>query len=210
MKTYVLLDRSGSMERSWGEMIGAITALMKEISQKSKSSIFVFDRTGGGMEAMTAIGGQFQFYEVFSGKAKKFTHEVFKNFGPRGSTPLYDAIAELGKHIEIDKPSKAQIVIVTDGFENSSQRVGQQQAKALVESWKDKKFDIVYLGASFGGALASAAELGIDHSKTVNMRDASTYSATMTAVATRNTDYSAGSVDSDSDLGEVIRKHADS
>jgi hypothetical protein len=74
---------------------------------------------------------------------------------PRGGTALLDAI---GRNInELDakfkalpkyaRPGKVIVIVVTDGYENSSKEFTKPQIKALVEK-KSKKWEFVFLGAN--------------------------------------------------------------
>lgn len=202
MKTYILLDRSGSMMTGWNETVGALGAFidgMKTHKKKAKIHLAAFDGVLEGVE----------YAKVFDGKRKDYRPKVLEAYPPRGNTPLYDAVAALGKVIAADQPEKAQIVIITDGFENASKECNLDAAKAFIKAWEAKDFDVIYMGASFEGATQQAAAMGIAAGQTVNMTDKSAYAGTMSAMSTRNTSYAKGLVSNDDDLGDDIRDAAD-
>lgn len=197
MKTYVVLDRSGSMSQIWSDMIGGIDNLAKEMKGKSKLFIAAFDDMGG-----------FNFDQVYNGKRKHYTADVFKDFSPRGMTPLYDAIFMLNEQIKKDEPKKAQILIVTDGFENSSVRIDAEYVKELVATWKTAGYDVIYIGATFEGAYRQSQKMGIGAGQTVNMTRSDTIAGTMSTIGMRGTSYAEGATQSMDDLSEETRKEA--
>jgi hypothetical protein len=94
---------------------------------------------------------------------------------PRSSTSLLDAIGrgatELGEKLaglaEVDRPGKVQVVIVTDGYENSSVDWNYDRVKALVEKQtNDYAWDFVFLGANID-APTVGAQFGIAHDKSL-------------------------------------------
>jgi hypothetical protein len=65
------------------------------------------------------------------------------DFVPRGSTALLDAMG----HVLKTYSGKKTIVVLTDGYENSSTKYTHSHIKDLVEMRKKDGWDFVYLGA---------------------------------------------------------------
>jgi uncharacterized protein with von Willebrand factor type A (vWA) domain len=197
MKAYMLLDRSGSMQINWNETVGAVNAYVEELAKtkegkKTQITLSVFD-TGNHFETIRD--------NVKAGDWNRFTSD---EAAPRGGTPLYDAIGKLVTKVRDDKPSKATIVIITDGAENSSQEVKKDAAKAMLDDMRAKNFDVVFIGANFD-AFGQGASLGNNAGQTLNMVPGS-YDAAMRSMSNRTVAYAAsGSVDTFSD---EIRKRA--
>lgn len=196
MKTYILLDRSGSMIRLWDEMTEAVATFAEGI----KKNLFV-----GCFDSFDELSYQ----PLHDGKAKDWDARAsMKEFGPRGITPLFDAIGKLYEQIEQDAPKKAQIVIVTDGQENASTNWRRGNAQAAIKKFEEQGYDVVWMGASFDRVYAQSASLGLSAGKTVNVADKANLSATMTAMSTRNVAYSKGDITGADDLDDNIRKGA--
>lgn len=196
MKTYILLDRSGSMGHGWDETKSAISSFVKKLKGKARTLLAAFD-------------SQAVFDVVFDGRKKDWDPEKFEGIHPRSSTPLYDAVGRLHAKIMKDAPKKAQIVIMTDGYENSSHEITQATAKAFLAEWEKLGYDVIFLGASFEDVGSVSWSMGVSGSKTVNMATSDAYGETMSALATRNTSYASGETSASDDLGHAVRAAAD-
>jgi hypothetical protein len=150
----LVIDRSGSMSSIKDDMVGGLTSLIDE--QKAEPglltvSMVTFDDTVDLVHSM----------------ASPEALEIELN--PRGSTALYDALgfalnnfqSSLDALPEVVRPGNVQVVVVTDGKENSSREFSGPTLKALVtEKLEKQNWDIVFLGAN-QDAVMNAAELGI-------------------------------------------------
>lgn len=175
MHAFVLLDRSGSMTPNWFETLGALNGYVSQLKKKTKVSIFAFDSTTE-MEIETLAK------EV---PAEDFKSLMDKDVMPRGSTPLYDAIAYLDK--QVGKRKKAAVTIITDGYENSSRECTKTAAAALIDGMKKRGYDINFIGADFDNYEQSAS-LGGSYGQTITSRPGN-YGATMSALAMKNNSY---------------------
>lgn len=127
-----------------------------------------------------------------------------KNYQPRGTTALYDAIGRtvdvLGTGLswmsESDRPEKVLVAIVTDGHENASHDYNSQKIAHMIGHQQDKyQWNFVFIGAN-QDAILSAAKLGIQqgHALTYNSSQAGTQNmlrsltAYTTSVRTGDTD----------------------
>ena len=121
-----LLDRSGSMASIRADTEGGFNS-------------FVETQVGG---TMSLILFDHEVIEVYKDVPM---HEVkpLTEFVPRGSTALLDAMG----HVLKTYTGKKTIVVLTDGYENSSTKFTHAHIKDLVEMRKKDGWDFVYLGA---------------------------------------------------------------
>jgi len=183
MKVYMLIDQSGSMATNWAETVGAVNSYVKKMTsdkpKKLRLNVAAFDADSG-----------LNFTELRRDvKIKDWTDITNDDATPRGSTPLFDAIGKLCTWIDVDKPDRALIAIITDGHENSSREVSKDAAKAMLDKFREKKFDIVFIGADFD-AFGQAATLGNARGQTLNMSPGN-YAAASASLASRTTAYAA-------------------
>jgi hypothetical protein len=196
MKTYVLVDRSASMMAGWSKTVAAMGEFLAGLKEKSKVNVTLFDSNHSG---------KLDYLCLLDGKRKKWNPELMALHPPRGMTPLWDAVATLASRIATDAPKKAQIVIITDGHENCSKECSNLMVRKIVKGWKKRKYDVIYIGASFADADVAAVAMGIDSAQTVNMASSAAYGETMSMMSTRNAAYATGEVKTDDDLGDKIR-----
>ncbi|MER3388204.1 MAG: vWA domain-containing protein [Microcella pacifica] len=138
----LIIDRSGSMVDIRDDMVGGLTNLLAaqaELPGTLTVDIVTFDN-------------EIEHQAVFADPAT-----VTVQLEPRGSTALLDALGEslegfrsaleaLPPHA---RPSTVQVVVVTDGHENASQRYTRDQVKRLITDLAAEwKWDFVYLGAN--------------------------------------------------------------
>lgn len=162
----ILVDRSGSMSMIAKDMQGGINTLLEE--QKlahgfCEASIAQFDTE----------------YEVVT--STRDVHNVAPyELRPRGRTALNDAvgrfITDIGAHLstrrEYQRPGKVVIVIVTDGYENSSKEWTSTMIKDLIirqrEQWQ---WEFLFLGKDID-SFAVADSFGIHSDYTMDFRNA--------------------------------------
>jgi Mg-chelatase subunit ChlD len=181
MKSYILIDRSGSMQTRWAETIGAVNAYVevlaaeKKTARKSDVTVAVFD----SQEPFKVIRENV----LASAWTPIATTEVM----PRGMTPLFDAIGDLVQRVKSANPKKASIVIVTDGDENSSREIKKDAAKSLLDELRAKNYDVVFIGADFD-AFSQGAGLGNNAGQTI-LVSSGNYTSMMKGMATRSMAY---------------------
>lgn len=160
MKNYtdlnIILDRSGSMSSIAKDMAGGIKTFLekeKETGDDTKVSFFQFDD---------------QYETVFVDKDIK--EDIKIDLLPRGSTALLDALGrtivsvgeKLSKMKEADRPNRVLFLVITDGFENSSQEFTSEVVSEKVKHQREKyAWDFVFLGAGEDAVLAQHKGLGI-------------------------------------------------
>jgi hypothetical protein len=165
--SYILLDRTGSMSGIWDEALGSVNAYAKSVGEADEGEI-------EGKDIKTAVTlAVFDYQESLQFDvlrkdvpAEKWTNVTNDEANPRGMTPLFDAIGRVISLAEADKPEKAVIVIMTDGYENSSKEITRDGAKAALDRAKANGWEVVFLGAEFA-SFGDADAVGVSASKTM-------------------------------------------
>lgn len=165
----LLLDRSGSMAAVADDTIGGFNQFIVE--QQKQPGICTFT-----LVQFDSVDPQEVLHEM------RPMHEVppltRRNFQPRGSTPLLDAMgqlidrtgARLAALAEPDRPTRVIVVILTDGMENSSQRYSRRQVFEMIQHQQDVYgWQFIFLGAN-QDAIAEARTLGIGREKALTYR----------------------------------------
>jgi hypothetical protein len=144
--SYILLDRTGSMEPIWTEALASVNAYADGLASLDGGPSVDADITLAAFDAQDG----FQFDVLRNDvDAENWNKITTKELSPRGMTPLYDAIGRIVSLAEKDKPGKAVIVIMTDGEENSSTEMDKKAAKAALDRVRAKGWEVVFLGTEF-------------------------------------------------------------
>lgn len=156
LNVYILLDRSGSMETKdlYKEAVGSINGYVEALKGNSQLVVATFDDVSYDIIRNTNIEGW-----------KKLTPE---DAYPRGSTPLYDASVRLMNRALEDNAEKTVLVIMTDGFENTSKNNTLHDVKEKVKLFQNKGWEVVFLGANFDRVSEVSASYGLAKSKSIN------------------------------------------
>lgn len=151
----LVIDRSGSMSTIRDDMVGGLTELLED--QAAEPGMLTVDIVTFDTEVVR-------------------THSMANPLGvtieldPRGGTALHDALgiavsqfgATLAALPEHARPSTVQVVVVTDGHENSSKEWTADAVRQLVrQQIETYGWDFVYLGAN-QDAVLTASTLGFD------------------------------------------------
>ena len=153
-----ILDRSGSMAGKERDVIGGFNSLIeKERNRSGKCYIktVLFDNR---------INTIYDCEDI-----RRVRPMTEKEYYVGGSTSLLDAV---GKTINELKPSivnydKILVVIMTDGYENSSVEYNYKQVKNLINDTKRCGVEYLFLGADID-ACKSADEIGISRDRSVS------------------------------------------
>jgi hypothetical protein len=185
--SYILLDRTGSMEPIWTEALSSVNAYADGLATLDGGPRVDADIT---LAAFDANDG-FQFDVLRSGvDAERWRKVSNDEVSPRGMTPLYDAIGKIVTLAEKDNPRKAVIVIMTDGEENSSEEMTKASAKAALDRVRKKGWEVVFLGAEF--SKFDDAE-GVGQSSSRNMAvSKEQLSDSMRRLSQKSKDYASG------------------
>lgn len=153
-----VLDRSGSMSGLESDTIGGFNSMLnqqKDENTKVLVSTVLFDTK------VEVLHDRMDIHDV-----KPLTE---KDYYVRGCTALLDAVGRSIKHIsrihkyarEEDRPRKTMFVIITDGYENSSQEYTYKAVKKMISKEQEKYgWDFIFLGADIDVA-KEAESLGI-------------------------------------------------
>lgn len=159
MEVFILLDRTGSMAGLWTEAVRSVNAYVKDLQANpdDRVTLAVFDLHDG------------LNFDVVRDAVKV---GEWKDLGetevtPRGSTPLFDSLARIIGLAEGRNGEKTVLVVMTDGHENASREVTRAGAKAAVERFQARGWQVVFLGANFD-AFDQAAQVGVSASATMS------------------------------------------
>ena len=144
--SYILLDRTGSMEPIWTEALSSVNAYADGLASLDGGPRVDADITLAAFDAQDGLQFDVLRKDIDASEWRDVTN---KEISPRGMTPLYDAIGRMVSLAEKDKPEKAVIVIMTDGEENSSKEMTKASAKAALDRVRAKGWEVVFLGTEF-------------------------------------------------------------
>ena len=147
MAVYCLIDRSGSMANCIDDTIGGFNTFMKTQPPETIISLTLFDH---------------EIETLYTQQVKDAPLLDTKTFVPRGATALLDSIGHVIKMIPVEEV-KPTIVILTDGFENSSKKYTKFHINDLINEKKKLGWEFVFLAAN-QDAIQAANELGISES----------------------------------------------
>lgn len=184
LSAFILLDRSSSMSGpKWENAIASINQYVDGLIKngaKGNVTLASFAGTSGlfGYAGIRSPGVP-AFGKVEATVTNSFTvHRdkvALKNWErvesyiaqPNGSTPLYDATAELLNMAETNAAERTVIIIMTDGEENTSREYTLTAIRDRVKSVTTRGWEVVFLGAEFN-ADQVAADYGLMKSKVIN------------------------------------------
>jgi uncharacterized protein YegL len=145
---YFVLDRSGSMASCVDDTIGGFNTFIhsqKKDNTDASMSLYLFDN---------------EYTSLYENKLISEVSNIdTKTYIPRGSTSLLDAIGCTIKTAEITDNNI--IVILTDGFENTSKSYTKSHIKDLIKMKESIGWNFVFLAAN-QDAISTAQSLGIN------------------------------------------------
>lgn len=156
----VIVDRSGSMQSIKDDAQGGINQLIEDQKKDKGECSFTLAQFDTEHDLVND-GTDIKSVEPFT-------------LVPRGGTALYDAIGRtlnaVGKRLadtpEAERPGLVSVVIVTDGYENSSREFDQATVKKMIGEQESKySWEFSYLGAD-QDAFAVGNSFGIQNSVT--------------------------------------------
>lgn len=151
----VVLDRSGSMSSVLKDTIGGFNTFVETQRQEDADQVYVLTQFDHEYEVVQD-GVELDDVVVLTNK----------NYVPRGSTALLDAIGQTIHSMDAlmanDKTiQQALMVVLTDGGENASREFTRDQVFALIEERrKQGNWDFTFLGAN-QDAIAVGGSFGI-------------------------------------------------
>lgn len=189
--SYILLDRTGSMEPIWSEALSSVNAYADGLASLDGGPRVDADITLAVFDAQDGLQFDVLREGVDAGEWRDVTN---REVNPRGMTPLYDAIGRIVSLAEKDKPGKAVIVIMTDGEENSSKEMTKTAAKAALDRVRAKGWEVVFLGTEFSN-FDDATGVGQTASRNMAVSK-DQLSDSMNRLAQKSKNYAAGAAPS--------------
>ena len=150
----IVLDRSGSMSSIRDDMVGGLEQLLH--THAAEPGLLTVD--------IVTFDDRIEVTHHFADP-----REVAVELVPRGMTALHDAMghaingfgAQLAALPEHARPGNAQVIVVTDGYENASKEYTAEAVRRLVVTQTETfGWDFVFLGADQDAVLTAGA-LGI-------------------------------------------------
>ena len=160
-----LIDKSGSMGGSEDRVVKGYNELLQE--QKAEPgtlllTTILFDHNATTLHERVGI------QDVAALRPQDYV--------PTGSTALLDAVGDATTAIlENDASVGGLLFIMTDGYENSSQRFSFAKVKQLLKGIQEKGWDVQYIGADLSN-FADAERMGIHRDQHIPTVKASLFS----------------------------------
>ena len=143
----IVLDRSGSMKRIAGDIVGGFNQFLRkqrETEGEAKVTLVQFD-------------SEDPFEILIDGiPLREVTDLDTAAYQPRSLTPLYDAVGRMILRIDGQVTSRRKlglseedqvVLIVTDGLENASSDYTRSQVFSMVSERREQGWVFVFLGA---------------------------------------------------------------
>ncbi len=157
----LIVDRSGSMQSIRNAMVESMQGLLSDQGKEpGKLTVDVYSFND-------VVTRDFHLRDVA---------DVVVTIEPSGNTALYDAIGravtDFGRALadmpEDERPDTVQVIVVTDGMENSSSDWTLPGVRDLVVAQKEQyKWDFVFLGAN-QNAVMTGEGLGFDRGSSMS------------------------------------------
>ncbi len=157
----LIVDRSGSMQSIRDAMVESMQGLLSDQGKEpGKLTVDVYSFND-------VVTRDFHLRDVA---------DVVVTIEPNGNTALYDAIGravtDFGRALsdmpEDERPDTVQVIVVTDGMENSSTDFTRDAIRELVTKQKEKySWDFVFLGAN-QNAVMTGEGLGFDRGSSMS------------------------------------------
>ena len=161
-----VIDRSGSMHGKEMDTVGGINAMINQLKTTKteedsiKMSIKLFDNE--------------QLIKLSHVDIESVAEFKVKDFVPRGSTALLDAIGDTLKYFmekKLMNPTaydNCMVYVATDGLENTSHKYNREYIKKMIKSARETyNINVLYLGAN-QDAILEANNIGIHADQAIN------------------------------------------
>src|SRR5882762_710343 len=157
----MILDGSGSMMDKWWESLYAIDAYIAGC-QKAEVSSHVH---------LSVFAGSVLDDTVRDTPIAQWVPLAKEPIGSSwGGTPLYNAINAMGRRLRETNPSRASILIVTDGQDSmGGEGTSLEQARSILDWLRAKGYQVTFIGCDFNNA-HQAKLLGSNASESVGVQ----------------------------------------
>lgn len=153
MDLIFIMDRSGSMGGAEKDTIGGFNSFIQKELKNDKNT------------KVTTVLFDHEYELLYKRKAIAEVPELTDNeYWVRGSTALLDAIGRTINTLDKEINNKTLVVIMTDGYENSSHEYTKQQIQTLIAN---HNWEFIYIGADID-SYSEAANFGIRRSRVAN------------------------------------------
>ena len=153
MDIIFIMDRSGSMTGFSEDTIGGFNSFIEKEKDKDINTYVTTILFDNDYEIL------YERKEI--NKVEKLTD---KEYWPRGTTALLDAIGKTITSFERKIDGKALVVIMTDGYENASVEFSKKQIKEMIDK---HDWEFIYLGAEID-SYSEASQFGFSKSRIAN------------------------------------------
>lgn len=153
MDIIFIMDRSGSMTGFSEDTIGGFNSFVEKEKEKDINTYVTTILFDNDYEIL------YERKEI--NKVEKLTE---KEYWPRGTTALLDAIGKTITSFERKIDGKALVVIMTDGYENASVEFSKKQIKEMIDK---HDWEFIYLGAEID-SYSEASQFGFSKSRIAN------------------------------------------
>ena len=153
MDIIFIMDRSGSMTGFSEDTIGGFNSFIEKEKDKDINTYVTTILFDNDYEIL------YERKEI--NKVEKLTE---KEYWPRGTTALLDAIGKTITSFERKIDGKALVVIMTDGYENASVEFSKKQIKEMIDK---HDWEFIYLGAEID-SYSEASQFGFSKSRIAN------------------------------------------
>lgn len=146
LNLFLLVDRTGSMQKNWKETISTVNAYVNELRSNTLVDLRI----------------NLSFFDAYSDAPilqQKLVSSTFwkdlsatdPSISPRGMTPLYDAIGLFARKVKeqgLKKKDLVQFVIMTDGQDTGGQEYTKEEVKKILAKFEKKQWNVTFLGAN--------------------------------------------------------------
>jgi hypothetical protein len=151
------------MASQQSDTLGAVNAYVNELNGDTNVYVVAFD---------SGYNGDLRYNVLRNTTKNGFTNITESETSPRGGTPLLDSMGRLLDHAFAESPEKAYIVVLTDGYENTSRKLTKEVIREKLARAEDRNWEVIFLGANFDSVTDQAAAVGLKLSKSLNISTA--------------------------------------
>lgn len=155
----VVLDRSGSMTAIADEIVAGLNQFLAHQRQESgeaRITVAQFDDQDPFEVLVDAV------------PVREVVDLPRRAYQPRGTTPLYDAIAAMVGRVDAGLAEDDQLlVVVTDGLENASREHTRRSVFDMITDRREKGWSFLFLGAD-QDSYASGQAMAMARANTAN------------------------------------------
>ncbi len=147
----IILDESGSMGcvgkqtiSGCNETINTIRVAQGKFADTQEHFVSIY--------AFQSSGSRPSRYIIKNQPIDQVRHISVHDYVPCGCTPLYDAVgatlSDLKACTKHSKDAVGSVTIITDGYENSSERYNQSQVAKMIDALKELGWNFNFIGAN--------------------------------------------------------------